>query len=895
MASIIPIPTTRVGDLFVRQRLIGQVQTDQLDLFRLQNQISTGQRLQLPSGDAPAALRAINLQRLLDRKGQIETNVKANNGFLGAADTNLRAISGTLIDLRAGIIGNAGTLSNESQRLELVNEIDEAIRGLMATGNAKFQGRYLFAGSRAQDQPYDFTSDFPDQFVQYFGNEGVLRSFVDLERLFDTNLAGTDVFGGISSQVKGIDLTPHVSADTLLSTINGGEGIGRNAAITISINTGSATVSSVVDLSGAVTLGDVTRLIELGAPAGTEILAGQNGAGLTLTTSSGTITVSEVAQSRTASELGIRTPTGAAVTSSITGTPLNAAVLKTTQLDALLGTKAHGRLESVNANNDIVLTASQNGVAFNDADVVFVNDGVAGSETATYNSGAGTLTVHIQAGFSTAAQVAAAINSEGTFSAAVDYHDATSAGQAGSNSVVAATFTNATEGGSGQALDADGGLIITNGGKTVTLDTSTATTVEDLLNLINGAGLGLAAEINATRSGINVRSRLSGADLTIGENGGTLATQLGIRTYTTESKLADFNRGVGVPTTETLEQLDTAKLDSLRIVARDGTVLTTNLAGSNTLEDVAAAINAAPGNNVGTTAVLARLSANGNRIELVDSSTATTGALTVQSIPGTQAAEYLGFLATGETQRSTTTVEGDVGNFVMSGGDVLGNDVMIQARDGRKLWIDLAGADTVGDVIQRINSNPDNNTGTTHVVARLAATGNGIELVDQSTATTGDLVVRAAEGSQAAQYLGFVPEGETQVATNTLDSSGNFVIQSADHHTVESDSVFNTLIRLKQALEAGDTEEIGRSIDRLDADISRVTFARSEIGSRLQSLEVIGTKLQDENVQLKHALSNEVEVDLVEAISNMTSRQFALQASLQTAANLLQLSLLDFI
>ena len=87
-------------------------------------------------------------------------------------------------------------------------------------------------------------------------------------------------------------------------------------------------------------------------------------------------------------------------------------------------------------------------------------------------------------------------------------------------------------GGSGQALDADGGLIITNGGKTVTLDTSTATTVEELLNLINGAGLGLAAEINATRTGINVRSRLSGADLTIGENGGTLATQLGIRTYT---------------------------------------------------------------------------------------------------------------------------------------------------------------------------------------------------------------------------------------------------------------------------------------------------------------------------------------------------------------------------
>ncbi len=58
---------------------------------------------------------------------------------------------------------------------------------------------------------------------------------------------------------------------------------------------------------------------------------------------------------------------------------------------------------------------------------------------------------------------------------------------------------------------------------------------------------------------------------------------------------------------------------------------------------------------------------------------------------------------------------------------------------------------------------------------------------------------------------------------------------------------------------------------------------------------MIGTKLQDENVQLKSALSDDMDVDLVEAISNMTARQYAFQASLQTAASLLQLSLLDFI
>src|SRR5262249_3525103 len=140
------------------------------------------------------------------------------------------------------------------------------------------------------------------------------------------------------------------------------------------------------------------------------------------------------------------------------------------------------------------------------------------------------------------------------------------------------------------------------------------------------------------------------------------------------------------------------------------------------------------------------------------------------------------------------------------------------------------GATTVNDVINRINTSAANNAGTTKVVAQLATTGNGIELVDQSTATTGALTVQGVEGSQAASYLGFIPDGQTQASTSTPDSSGNFVLQSADRHTLETDSVFNTLLRLKTALQNNDTEAIGRSLTSLDTDISRVSFARSDIG-----------------------------------------------------------------
>jgi flagellin-like hook-associated protein FlgL len=58
---------------------------------------------------------------------------------------------------------------------------------------------------------------------------------------------------------------------------------------------------------------------------------------------------------------------------------------------------------------------------------------------------------------------------------------------------------------------------------------------------------------------------------------------------------------------------------------------------------------------------------------------------------------------------------------------------------------------------------------------------------------------------------------------------------------------------------------------------------------------VVDIRLQDESVQLNSALSTDIDVDLVEAISNMTARQYAFEASLRTAASLLQMSLLNFI
>ena len=155
MAGIIPIPTTRVSNMLVRQRLLSQLQGDQLDLFRLQNQVSTGRRITLPSEDAPAAQRAITLQRLIERKTQLRSQRRhgpvVSDGHRRGPERR-RGAAGRHPRRRSGRRRHDGHRRRAGRRPP--PRSTSAIDQLLAIGNTQFRGRYLFAGSQTNVEPY---------------------------------------------------------------------------------------------------------------------------------------------------------------------------------------------------------------------------------------------------------------------------------------------------------------------------------------------------------------------------------------------------------------------------------------------------------------------------------------------------------------------------------------------------------------------------------------------------------------------------------------------------------------------------------------------------------------------------------------------------------------------
>lgn len=189
----------------------------------------------------------------------------------------------------------------------------------------------------------------------------------------------------------------------------------------------------------------------------------------------------------------------------------------------------------------------------------------------------------------------------------------------------------------GASVDLTSGLVITQGNVTKTADLSNAETIQDVANILKGLELGIELQINDAGDGINILNRISGTRMTVGENGGTTASDLGIRTFDRHTKLSTFNDGTGV-------SLDNDG-DDLSFSLHDGTTFTVDLDGATTVGEVLDAVEAAA-TNAGLTFGAAgdfniSLAENGNGF-VVEDNTAGGNDFEVANAEQSLAAEQLG-------------------------------------------------------------------------------------------------------------------------------------------------------------------------------------------------------------------------------------------------------------
>jgi flagellar hook-associated protein 3 len=901
--SITGIPISGVSTQFVRSQLISQLNAGQTSMYQLEMEISTGHQFQLPSEKTAAAMQVEGIQSLLERKDQMKSNISTTQTYLGQTDSALTSVSNLLTSIQSTALSAVGSTTSPAQRQAVIQQIQQAVQELVAQGNQQIAGRQLFGGNDTATPPFSIDSNGN---VVYSGSSAAPQTYIDLNQLFNSSVTGDQAFGAMSQPIQGATLTPAASSSTLLADLNGGQGI---SAGSIAISDGHST--SVVDLRSAATLGDVARLIEQNPPAGRTVDAEVTASGLTISLqpdpaypTGDNLSIQEVNGNSTAQDLGIINVSGAGA-GPIVGQSLNPAVTPTTALGDLFGSKATAYIRFNQPNSDIILQANTagattaSGTLLNGVTVQFVADAPnAGLESATFAPGTpasggnpgspGTLTVHISTSSVSASdstQIVNAINSVPglPFTASLD-----PAGQDGGvpQPLTALPAITTTSGGSGSTFDTSG-LQIVSEGKTYTVNMSGDNTVQDLLNSINGAGAGLDAEINASKTGIDVRSRVSGSSFSIGENGGTTAAQLGIRTFTAATQLSQLNFGQGVGlNTATPGGNDFTISQTLPGSPPTTVQVAVSVAGDKTVGDVLQTINTA-GQAAGAT-FHAQLATTGNGIVLTDSDS-THGPIVVTANPQSTAAVDLGLVPPGQT--SAQAAASPAAQATVSSGP--NSELLFQAVNGG----------TTGNVQVVFQTNAGVTQGNETVAYDPVAKTLTFQISPQSTANN---IIAALQNNPTASAAFTASLDTTNDPTNdgsgvvqpqTVQMTGgqSITLAGSDVNPQETGSIFNALIKLSAAFQSNDNASIQRAMGLLSTSMQNLGNTRAELGVHEQALSTVSTQIANEELNLQSAMSNSYDTDMASAVSQYTAAQISYEATLQTTATLLKMTLLNFV
>ncbi len=110
------------------------------------------------------------------------------------------------------------------------------------------------------------------------------------------------------------------------------------------------------------------------------------------------------------------------------------------------------------------------------------------------------------------------------------------------------------------------------------------------------------------------------------------------------------------------------------------------------------------------------------------------------------------------------------------------------------------------------------------------------------------------------------------------------------------DSVFKNLVDLADDLRAGNTAAVGSArLGELDVAIDRILAYRSEVGAKINRLELSRNRLQDAEVNLGRLLSQVEDADMARTIIKLKTEESAYQVGLAAGARIIQPTLLDFL
>ncbi|WP_028551003.1 flagellar hook-associated protein FlgL [Paenibacillus sp. UNC451MF] len=180
----------RVTQSMMSMQLIRNLNTNTMRMDSMQEQMSTGRRINRPSDDPVGITYSLRYRSELDANDQYIKNVDTSSSWLDFNDTMLDQVD--QVFLRATDLATQGATGTNSQAAlnSIKSEVDELYKQLVTIGNSKLNGKFVFNGQTTDWAPYtekDAEKELTDPYEVAFEVGAGIK--------LPVNLTGNEIFG----------------------------------------------------------------------------------------------------------------------------------------------------------------------------------------------------------------------------------------------------------------------------------------------------------------------------------------------------------------------------------------------------------------------------------------------------------------------------------------------------------------------------------------------------------------------------------------------------------------------------------------------------------------------------------------------------------------------------
>ena len=190
---------------------VSYLQNAETQFNQVQQQLSTGRRVDVPSDDPEGTSISMGFRRDLIFETQMRRNIEGGVAYMNSSESALDSSTEVIHRARELAVQGSNGTNSQSGRDAMAIEVDQLLQQMVQIGNTNFSGSYIFAGQKTDQPAYTTTTGTGGiTSVTYQGDTGQRIRRISRQDTSAVNVNGPQAFGTVFQHL--IDLRDNLRA-----------------------------------------------------------------------------------------------------------------------------------------------------------------------------------------------------------------------------------------------------------------------------------------------------------------------------------------------------------------------------------------------------------------------------------------------------------------------------------------------------------------------------------------------------------------------------------------------------------------------------------------------------------------------------------------------------------